>query len=295
MQRQPRRSPPRTSQPEVVEGRWLLKAFAVVIAVALLCTYATLCLLFYLGQWQLILHPVRTTGPAPADLVRFSSEATGQPQLAGEWLPATATNQYNELTILFVPGGDGTSAAFSATQTALREAGLNVFTFDYRGYGRSAITHPSEERMRDDAEAAWTYLTSTRHIPADRIIPYGVGVGASLAGTLAVKHSEIPGVILDSPYTDLRRIIDRDSRFRFLPVSLLFHEDFPLRQALSALKLPKLLISNSGVAEPEAFRMAAAPKSMASLDASSGARFTEAITGFLDKTVPVSSSAPAPK
>lgn len=295
MQRQPRRSTPRTPQPEVVEGRWLLKAFAIVIAVALLCTYATLCLLFYLGQWQLILHPVRTMGPAPANLVRFSSEATGQPQLAGEWMPAATVNRYNELTILFLPGGDGTSATFSATQNALTQAGLNVFTFDYRGYGRSAATHPSEERMREDAEAAWTYLTTTRHIPASRIIPYGVGVGASLAASLAMKYSEIPGVILDSPYTDLRQVVDRDSRLRFLPVSLLFHEDFPLREVLSKMQRPKLLISHPGAETPDAFRGATAPKSVYALEASSGPTFNEAITGFLNEAVPVSTPTPAAK
>lgn len=265
------------------------------IAAALLCTYATLCLLFYLGQWQLVLHPVRTTGPAPADLVRFSSEATGQPQLAGEWMQATTSNRYNELTILFLPGGDGNSANFSATQNALTELGLNVFTFDYRGYGRSATTHPSEERMREDAEAAWTYLTSTRHLPARSIIPYGVGVGASLAATVAVKHSEIPGIILDAPYTDLGQIVDRGSRFRFLPVRLLFHEDFPLREVLSTLQRPKLLITRAGGEAPDAFRTAAAPKSVVALEASSGPRFSDAVTGFLNEAAAVSTPTPAEK
>lgn len=295
MQHQPRKPSPKNPPPEVVEGRWLLKAFAIVIVVALLCTYATLCLLFYRGQWQLVLDPIRTTGPAPADLVRFSSESTGQPQLAGEWMPATTVNRYSELTVLFLPGGDGTSATFADIQNALTHAGLNVFTFDYRGYGRSAMGHPSEERMREDAEDAWSYLTTTRHIPADKIIPYGVGVGASLAGTLVVKHPAIPGLILDSPYTDLGQIIHRDSRFRFLPVKLLFHEDFPLQQRLSALQRPKLMVTRTGSEVPEAFRTAAAPKSMISLDDGYGARFVEAIHSFLNEAVPVSSPAPDAK
>jgi pimeloyl-ACP methyl ester carboxylesterase len=279
----------------VVEGRWLLKAFAVVVAAALLCTYATLCLLFYRGQWQLVLHPVRTTGPAPEGLVRFSSEATGQPQLAGEWLPAISSNRYNQLTILFLPGGDSTSAAFSATQTALREIGLNVFTFDYRGYGRSANGHPSEKRMQQDSREAWIYLTSTRHIPANRIIPYGVGVGASLAAGLATEQGEVPAIILDSPYTDLRHVIGRDSRFRFLPFSLLFHEDFPLHDMLSKLQRPKLLLFREGIEEPEAFRAAAAPKSVLTLKASLGAPFSDGVAQFLNEVVPVSSVTPASK
>ncbi|HEU4636278.1 MAG TPA: alpha/beta fold hydrolase [Edaphobacter sp.] len=295
MQRKPSKTSPRPPQPEVVAGSWLLKAFAIVIGAALLCTYATLCFLFYRGQWQLVLHPVRTTGPAPADLVRFSSEGTGQPQLAGEWMPATTANRLSEITILFLPGGDGTSAAFAATQTDLREIGVNVFTFDYRGYGRSAPTHPSEQRMREDAEAAWRYATSTRHIPGNRIVPYGVGVGASLATSLAERHGEIPGIILDSPKTDLRQVVSHDSRFRFLPVSLLFHEDFAMKEALSTLQRPKLLIYTNGSGEPEAFRTAAAPKSLVAVETSSGPRFSDSILAFLNEAVPVSMTAPAAK
>jgi pimeloyl-ACP methyl ester carboxylesterase len=295
MQRQPRRSSPKTQQPEVVEGRWLLKAFAIVVAAALLCTYATLCLLFYRGQWQLVLHPVRTTGPTPESLVRFPSEATGQPQLAGEWLPAISSNRYNQFTVLFLPAGDSTTAAFSATQTALRKIGLNMFTFDYRGYGRSANTHPSEKRMQQDSQEAWGYLTSTRHIPANRIIPYGVGVGASLAASLAAEHREVPAIILESPYTDLHDVIGKDSRFRFLPFSLLFHEDFPLRDTLSKLQRPKLLLLRDRAEEPEAFRAAAAPKSVRMLTTNSGPVLSEDVARFLDEAVPVSSVTPSPK
>lgn len=266
-----------------------------VLAAALLCTYATLCLLFYVGQWQLVLHPVRTTGPVPASLVRFSSEATGQPQLAGEWLPATSSNRYSQLTILFLPAGDSTAAAFSARQSALREIGLNVFTFDYRGYGRSANGHPSEKKMQKNSREAWKYLTSTRHVPANRIIPYGVGVGASLAAILAKEHAEVPAIILESPYTDLRDVIGRDSRFRFLPFSLLFHEDFPLRDTLSKLQRPKLLIAHEGTEEPEAFRAAAAPKSVLTLKTNSGAAFSKDVARFLNEAVPVSSVTPPPK
>jgi len=295
MPRHPKKSTPTPPPVEIVAGSWLLKAFAVVGIAALICTYATLCALFYRGQWQIVLHPVRTTGPAPNNLIHFSSEATGQPQLVGEWLPAMASNRYSELTVLFLPGGDGTSASFSATQTALRQIGLNVFAFDYRGYGRSANIHPSQQRMTQDSEAAWIYLTSTRKIPASTILPYGVGVGASLAAHLASIHSQVPAVVIDAPYADLGEMIRRDSRFRFLPVSLLFHEDFPLRAALASMQRPKLLITHDQAQEPESFRSAAAPKVTVTLPAVPDAAFAQAILPFLDQVVPVSSPTPSQK
>lgn len=290
-----KKSIPTPPQPETVAGSWLLKAFGVVVVAALICTYATLCALFYRGQWQIVLHPVRTTGPAPDDLIHFSSEATGQPQLVGEWLPAMASNRYSKLTVLFLPGGDGTSASFSATQTALREIGLNVFAFDYRGYGRSANIHPSQQRMTQDSEAAWSYLTNTRKIPASTILPYGVGVGASLAAHLAAIHNEVPAVLIDAPYGDLGEMIRRDSRFRFLPVSLLFHEDFPLRAPLASLRRPKLLMTHDQAQEPEAFRSAAAPKVTVALPTVPDAAFAQAVARFLDQAVPVSLPTPLQK
>src|ERR1700748_1053451 len=78
--------PPRDTTPELVDPRWVLKALAVVLAVAFLCAWGTLCLLWYQGQWQLVLHPSRTIATTPASVgvqfipVRFGTDVTGQPQ-----------------------------------------------------------------------------------------------------------------------------------------------------------------------------------------------------------------------
>lgn len=283
-----------SSPPETVEGAWLLKAFSVVVVTALLCTYATLCILFSKSQWQLILHPVRASkGAAAGSLIRFGAGDTGQPELTGEWLPASTTNSHNRLTILFLASGDGTRRDFAATQSGLRSLGLNVFTFDYRGYGDSANLHPSEQRMLKDSETAWQYLTGTREISETTIIPYGVGVGASLATTLAVEHREVPALILDTPYCDLRESFRRNPRFRFLPVRLLFHEDFALKTPLSTLAKPKLLISRDRSSESGAYSSAAEPKILVSLPSSSGPQFEEATNRFLDRYLAVPSPAPA--
>ena len=68
--------------PEAVHPLWLVKALAAVLLAAVLCGYLTLCLLFYQGQWQLVLHPSRDTSihppvvdsPTKAELVRFAPD-----------------------------------------------------------------------------------------------------------------------------------------------------------------------------------------------------------------------------
>lgn len=278
---------------ENVEGAWLLKALAAVFIAAIVCTYLTVCFLFYRNQWQVVLHPIRTSTQelAQNDLIRFAPGDSGQPQLSGRWLAANGSSRYGGPTVLFLRGGDGTQAAFTQTLAALQGLGINVFTFDYRGYGESANISPNYQRMTEDSEAAWSYLTKTRGLLGSSILPYGVGVGASLATNLAAAHPEIPGVILDSPYGDLRNLIRQDSRFRLLPIGLLFHEDFPLAVPLSSLQKPKLLLNHDRGIAPEAFRSAAEPKIMVSLPTSSGPLFTQAVSRFLDQYVSVPSRA----
>ncbi|WP_051978545.1 alpha/beta hydrolase [Edaphobacter aggregans] len=286
------RSKPKPAQPsrdtENIKVSWLVKALGAVMLGALLCSYLSLCLLYHQGQWQIVLHPTHTASQPPqsASLVRFGPGESAQPQLLGEWHPASPGSRYSGLTILFLPAGDGSLSDSTSMLEALHGIGLNVFAFDYRGYGRSADIHPSQQRMTEDAEAAWRYLTTTRDVPNHQIIPYGTGVGASLAANLAAEHPEIPALILDSPHADLLDEARRDSRSSLLPVGLLFHERFSLAAPLASLHTPKLLLTDSSAPRPEAFARAAEPKITVTLTSRSGALLDETITRFLDQYLP---------
>jgi pimeloyl-ACP methyl ester carboxylesterase len=276
---------------QAVSGRWLLKAIGIVILAALICSYLSLCLLYRQGQWQIVLHPdpAAKTKPAPAGMIRFGPDESGRPQLTGEWLSAAPGVRYSAIAVLFLGGGDGSRLNAAATVTALQELGLNVLWFDYRGYGLSENVHPSQQRMTEDSESAWRYLTGTREIAPRQIVLYGTGVGASLATRLASEHSEVPAIILDAPYADLLEVAQADSRSSLLPVGMLFHERFPLAGPLSTLRTPKLLISPSKEAEPSAFVTAVTPKLTASLPSLTGPLYSQTVTRFLDQYVATSS------
>ena len=281
-----------STAPETVSAKWLLKATGVVILMALLCSYLSLGLLFYQGQWQIVLHPdakAKTKPPLPG-LLRFAPDESGQPQLTGEWLGAASGARYSGLTVLFLGGGDGSRENSASTVAALHDLGLNVFSFDYRGYGLSQDVHPSQQRMTEDSQAAWRYLTDSRSIPARQIVIYGTGVGASLATRLAADHAEAPALIVDSPHADLLDVARKDYRSRLLPTAMLFHERFPLAAPLATLRTPKLLLTNNSKPEPSAFVTAASPKMIVSLPPVPGALYSEAITRFLDQYVSSSSS-----
>lgn len=267
---------------------WLVKAMGITLVAAAVCAWITFCYLFYQGQWQLVLHPKRTSsapqsiGGAPYEMVHFGPDQSAEPQLAGWWIPASAGARYSGLTALFLPAGDGSLADSIPRLTALHAVGINVFAFDYRGYGQSAAVRPNQQRMTQDAEAAWLYLTASRHILASDIVPYGTGVGASLAVHLAAEHGAVPGIVLDAPSGDLLNVVLRDPRTHLVPARMLFHERFPLAVPLSSLQTPKLLLWHSGD-EPSALKTAAAPKITVELGAGADAQYGQAVTRFLDE------------
>jgi pimeloyl-ACP methyl ester carboxylesterase len=237
--------PPRSAPVEVVDPRWVLKALIVCVLAAAVCGYGAICLLLYQGAWQILLHPVKNVARTPADAklafdaVRFDAAETGTPRLAAWWVPA---GDQDAPTILLLHDGHGSLADTVPLLAVIHEAGLNVFAFDYRGFGESDPEHPSEAHMAEDSAAALDYLVSTRHLPAATIIPCGIGLGASLATTLAATHPLLPAIIIDNPDPDAGQRVIAAEQSRFIPVSLLLQDRFDLKQKLTALQQPELLI-----------------------------------------------------
>jgi hypothetical protein len=291
----------RPSETPDIDPRWLLKMLGLVIGAALFCGYLTLCGLFYQGQWQFVLHPDTTTKTTPASVnlsfedVNFDFTETGQPQLHGWWIPAPGTSG---VTVLYLHGGSGSIADTLPQLKELHDAGLNVFAFDYRGFGQSAGPHPNERRMREDTAAAWLYLTQSRKLQPTQIVPYGEGVGASLATQLLVDDPGIAAVILDDPIFDTVSQVRQDPRSQLIPVRLLFRERFALAQPLATLQTPKLFLLDDGPHSPPPAVLAAVadPKlilHLGSLTApEAAAQRSQSLSRFLDEYLPNPALAP---
>jgi len=214
----------------------------------------------------MVLHPARTITATPAsqglkfDDVRFDYTETGSARLDGWWIPAEKDARWSKSVLLYLHGGAGSLSDCVDDLATLHSLGINIFAFDYRGYGLSAGPVPREKRMTEDSEAAWVYLTDTRHFPAKSIVVYGAGVGASLAAELAVRHTPA-GVILDGPSEAAQRIIGTDARSRILP-SWLITERFDPAETVKNLTVPKLFLDRSGMKSrtEELYQPAAFPK-----------------------------------
>lgn len=325
-----RRSKPTTSRPpanppqrhvEVVDPVWLLKALGLTAVAAIVCAWLALCLLYYQGSWQLVLHPGKTVDRTPAVLklpfeqIHFDAAANGQPRLTGWWIPAAlqrsnaelqpgSASRYASNTILYLHDGRGSLADTLPVLALLHDAGINVFAIDYQGFGQSENSaHPTSASMAGDASAALEYLTGTRHIPAARIVPDGAGLGAFLALSLAQSHPELRAVILDNPDPDPTGTAVAAHRSHIVPIRLLYHENFEVAALVKSIATPKLLIAgglnshrsgSDSAALSALFRTAASPSFSVELptqDPSSALR--AALTRFLDQYLPSDVPQPA--
>lgn len=231
--------------------RWLATAVALTLLLAALCGYAALCLLFYQGQWQLLFHPSRTLSATPAttglsfDEIHFDVHDDGQPQLNGWWIPASTSAPYATDTVLYLHDGNGSLSDCMPALDTLHTAGINIFAFDYRGFGRSAGAHPTEATATADSMAAWTWLTDTRHLPPRNLIVFGDGVGATFAAHLGVQFAPA-GIILEDPNPTARQIFRSDARARILPLWLLQNENLDPAADLAASHIPRIFLDRTG-------------------------------------------------
>ena len=240
----PDRKPQKTA-PALVSGRWILSAVGISIAAAALCIWVALCLLFWQGNWQLLYHPASAITRTPAsvgfqfDSIAFATGDSGVPQLRGWWIPGPLQPRF---TVLYLHGADGNLSTVVDAFIPLHAAGVNVFAFDYRGYGMSRFEHPTEPRWSNDAEAALGYLTSTRHIPVTNIVVAGNGLGADLALEIAAAHPGLAGVVLDNPLHDPASVIFNDPRAHLVPAHWLVRDRWNMTAPAANLRIPSLWI-----------------------------------------------------
>jgi pimeloyl-ACP methyl ester carboxylesterase len=286
-----RRSVPALSP--TVSGRWLLIAVSIAIVAAAVCAWATLCLLFWQGSWQLLYHPRSAVARTPASVgtdfesVGFAATEAGEPRLKGWWIAGKPESRF---TAIYLHGADGDLGDTVDALVPLHNAGLNVFAFDYRGYGASRFERPSEARWREDAESAIEYLTNTRHVPAGSLILFGRGLGANLALEVAAAHPELAGLVMEEPLAAPADAIFGDPRAKLVPAHLLVSDRWDLAPPAATLRIPSLWFCRTHALNPatqkvgEAYGQVTARKVKVWLTGSpdAGKDYASALTRWLD-------------
>jgi len=155
-------------------------------------------------------------------------------RIHGWWIPAGNSRG----TILFCHGNAGNIGHRLESIRIFHQLDLNVFIFDYRGYGKSNGS-PSEEGTYRDAAAAYDYLREYREISPGKIIIFGRSLGGAVTIELA-GEKEACALICESTFTsavDMGKLI-----FPYLPADLLVFDRYDSISKVGELSLPKLFI-----------------------------------------------------
>jgi fermentation-respiration switch protein FrsA (DUF1100 family) len=170
----------------------------------------------------------------PAEDVWFSSE-DGM-RLHGWWIPHGEARG----TLLYCHGSTGSIAHRIGVLRKLWGLGLNLFAFDYRGYGRST-GEPTESGLYLDARAAHDYLTRDSKLRgrADEILLFGHSLGGAVAIDCALER-RVAGLVAQSTFTHIRDAAR--AVFPTLPIHLAARRQFRSIDKVGELRIPKLFI-----------------------------------------------------
>lgn len=213
-----------------------LKGFSIV--------YFLTCLGLYFGQERMIYLPTVAHAKTPRSVglkfeeVKLAIDGDAKSWVHGWWLP----NPKATKTILYLHG-IGLNIGSNITQAKqLYNQGFSVLLIDYRGYGQSSGPFPSEERIYQDTEVAWNYLTKTRGIAPKNIALYGHSLGGAIAIDLAIRHPDAGALVVQGSFTSMYDMAMKRQYNRLLPTKLLLHERFDSIAKVPNLKVPVLYV-----------------------------------------------------
>ena len=192
-----------------------------------------------------VYHPARDMIATGAELGRpFDNvwfKARDGINLNAWFFPAEIKQPVARFAALVCHGNAGNISTRLELSAALLETGLNVFLFDYRGYGRSQ-GRPSEEGTYLDAEAAYDWLVDRGFAGRD-IFAFGESLGGGIASELALRKP-VGGLILESAFSCTADL--GSELFPWLPVRRIAKIKYDTCSKLPGLKIPVLVIHSRG-------------------------------------------------
>jgi len=158
-------------------------------------------------------------------------------RLHGWFFPADPGSPWVDVALLLMHGNAGNISHRLHFYEAWLGLGLNVFAFDYRGFGRSE-GKASEEGTYQDAQAAVAWLRQRGFAP-DRILALGKSLGGGIASELALRE-RVGALILQSTFTSIPDI--GAELFSWLPVRRMNSIKYDTLQKLPRIDVPVLIL-----------------------------------------------------
>jgi fermentation-respiration switch protein FrsA (DUF1100 family) len=181
---------------------------------------------------DLIFYPEKELLGKPGDLGLEFEDVTFRMadalNLHGWYVPGSRSE-----TILWCHGNAGNiSDRLDQIKLFHDRVGVNIFIFDYRGYGRSQ-GRPTEDGTYRDAHGALDYLRSRPDVEEDKIVVFGQSLGGAIAVDLACRN-RLLGLILEATFTSLPDI------FEMSPKN--FHIKYDSYSKIKRVRVPLLML-----------------------------------------------------
>ena len=122
------------------------------------------------------------------------------------WLLKPTDGRPAGITILHLHGNEGSLLVQYKAISPLVGNGIQVFTFDYSGFGFSERT-ATQQQVHADALAALDYVRGRPDVKNTRIVIYGQSLGGHLAAVVAAERQEmIAGLVTEGAFSSPKDI-----------------------------------------------------------------------------------------
>ena len=272
----------------------MIAVWIFVIAVGVYIIFAVYLFIFqsrYVYYPKLVL-PILAADPSHIGLPfeNISFETSDGLKLSGWFIP----KENSRGVLLFCHGNAGNIGHRLESIQLFNRLGLEIFIFDYRGYGESE-GKPTEKGTYQDAEAAWRYIVKVRQVDPDNVLVFGRSLGGGIASWIASKYT--PGaLILESTFTSLTDIAA--ARYWFIPIKFLMRLKYDTAEHLRKANCPTLIVHSHDDEEipfihgQRLFKIASEPKKLLEIAGThnegfitSGALYEDGLNNFIHQYV----------
>lgn len=207
-------------------------------AILLFSSFTECTLDNFLFNEERISQYVLPNNTIPDSLLTFVQFKSENNTLYGYWVKSK--NPQSGITILYCHGNKNNMDEYWDRVMILHQLGVQIFIFDYRGFGLSE-GRPSENGLYKDGESALNFIRSHYQVDKDSLCLYGYSLGNVVSIYLTAEKINPLCLIAEAPFASANSLT-QGSLSLDIPELWLTEGTFDNVEKIRRIKTPFLLI-----------------------------------------------------